>query len=80
MTRKDTFGIDVPRVTRDEAVELMVHHLGLAASYFEATPEDAGAQVSDEIRRALDGPAVAASLAFATVIHSEFEEMKERDE
>lgn len=35
-----TVGVDAPRVTRDRAVELMIHHLELAAMYFEATPED----------------------------------------
>lgn len=42
--------IDVPPVTEDEAVELMVHHLALAAAYYEAVPED-GAAVRGEVER-----------------------------
>lgn len=31
--------VDAPPVRRSEAVKLMVHHLELAAMYFEATPD-----------------------------------------
>jgi len=34
-----TYGIDIPPVTQDEALELMLHHLSIAQAYFEATPE-----------------------------------------
>lgn len=33
-------GIDVIPVREADAITLMVHHLSLAAAYFEATPED----------------------------------------
>jgi hypothetical protein len=33
-------GLDAPRVRRSDAITLMVHHLMLAAMYFEATPDD----------------------------------------
>jgi len=39
-----------PRVTRDEALELMVHHLQLAAMYYEATSHDESA-VAIEVNR-----------------------------
>ena len=41
---------DGPRVSRDAALELMVHHLQLAHSYFQNTIEDAATK-RDEARR-----------------------------
>lgn len=36
-----TIGVDAPRVTdEEEALVLMLHHLRLAAMYFEATPNE----------------------------------------
>lgn len=43
--------IDPPPVSRDAAVEIVVHHLAIAATYFEATPEDYGKQIEEEVRR-----------------------------
>jgi hypothetical protein len=42
--------IDAPRVSRDAALELMVHHLQLAHSYFQCTIDDADAK-RDEAHR-----------------------------
>jgi hypothetical protein len=39
--------IDIPTVTADEALELMAHHLSLAAAYFEAIPTDAAANLAE---------------------------------
>lgn len=48
----ERFSIDPPLVTADEACELMLHHLRLAAAYFEATPEDRRcAQLLQELER-----------------------------
>lgn len=35
-----TFPIDPPQVTEDEAAVFMIHHLQLAAAYFEVSPPD----------------------------------------
>src|SRR5205814_558921 len=48
-------GVDARRVTRDEAVELMCHHLTLAVTYYEATPDD-DATVLTETERILSDP------------------------
>lgn len=39
------------KVHRDEAVEHTVHHLMLAAMFFEATPDDRGRQIVQELMR-----------------------------
>lgn len=44
-------GLDAFPVTEDEAVELVVHHLKLAAMFFANTPEDKGRQLNEELRR-----------------------------
>lgn len=44
---------DAASVTRDEAVEYVIHHLRLAAMFFECTPDDRGAQIHEEIGRLL---------------------------
>ena len=49
-SRIDKLGVDVPRVTRDEALELCAHHLKLATMYFEAVP-DLTPHVIAEFRR-----------------------------
>lgn len=43
--------IDVLPVNEDLAVELFIHHAALAASYFEATPDDKCAQIKEELDR-----------------------------
>ncbi len=43
--------LDPPPVSRDAAVEIVVHHLALAATYFEATPDDRCAQLLEEVER-----------------------------
>lgn len=43
--------IDAPPVTRDEAVELCIYHLRLAAMYYEATPDDDNKQLEEELQR-----------------------------
>lgn len=40
MTGSRKVNIDAPQVTEDEAQELMFYHLGMAAAYFAASPED----------------------------------------
>lgn len=90
MVTHKRFQIDLQTsVSRDEAVELCIHHLQLAAAYFEATPHDAGAQLAEEIQRAVrasasgtvpyDPPWARAACAWAEHIRWVFECMKEDD-
>lgn len=53
MPKAITVGVDVPPVRERDAVLLMVHHLGLAFSYFEATP-DTQVQALTELHDAFD--------------------------
>jgi hypothetical protein len=48
--RIDKLGLDAPRVTPDEALELCAHHLKLATMYFEAVPK-LMPEVIEEFRR-----------------------------
>lgn len=81
-------GLDtLPRVTDDEAVELMVHHLDLAAIYYKNTPDDLAA-VETEVKRLMtrdppgfEGDAWAGALAFLRAISEYHEKLKaEQDE
>lgn len=79
MTRKDdAVGVDAPDTTRDEATELMVHHLQLAAMYFEATPES-DAETREEVRRLLadDDRALAGALPFYEALVAHYDAMKD---
>jgi hypothetical protein len=71
---------DSLHLTRDEAAELMIHHLRLAAMLFEATPEDNGTQVNDEIDR-LHGTEIWAPAArmFNSSLVDAYNRMKDRD-
>lgn len=76
----ETIIIDAPEVTRDAAVEHMVHHLQLAAMYFEAVPESYD-DVRDEMLRLIknDDRSIGPALAWFSHIHKYYEDMKERD-
>lgn len=64
-----TFGLDAPRTTRDEAVELCIHHLRLAWMYFDAVPDDGNSQLLEELSRVM---------AFAAAALKYHEELKRR--
>lgn len=73
-------GIDARRVTRDEALELMVHHLCLAVSYYEATPEDEAA-VAAEVTRLLAepgriGPELTGATAFLGALNKFYADLR----
>lgn len=77
-------GIDARRVTRDEATELMAHHIALAVSYYEATPADESA-VRVEVERLFDdgvsgrtGPEVTAARAFLTALNAYYANLKKK--
>lgn len=79
-------GIDARRVTRDEAVEFMIHHLVLATAYYEATPNDEAA-VLIEVVRILnndfqkEGPELTGARAFVAALNDYYARLKkEQDE
>jgi hypothetical protein len=79
-------GIDARRVTRDEAVEFMIHHLVLATAYYEATPNDE-ADVLNETVRILnndiqrEGPELTGARAFLAALNTYYARLKkEQDE
>jgi hypothetical protein len=76
-------GLDAPRVRRSDAITLMVHHLMLAAMYFEATPDDITPSL-DEIMdeaNALEArdPKIIAAIVWLKSIHESYEKMKDDD-
>lgn len=80
-----TVGLDAPRVTADEAVELCIHHLQLAAMYFEATPDDTE-QLLTEARRIMlrevpsyDTPGYHAAVVWIADIAATYNQMKDDD-
>lgn len=77
----DLLGISNLEVTQDEAVELCLHHLALAATFFEATPDDNNTQIIEELNRRyhMSNDVIAGSRGFLTAIHSYHEKLKEED-
>ncbi len=78
-------GVDPPRVTRDQALELMVHHLELAAMYYEATPKDHEAVKTEAERLIMEKelvghvpPALLAMRSWLHTINNVYKEMERR--
>lgn len=70
------------RVTRDEATELMAHHLSLAAIFYEATPHDEAAVLA-EVERLLasgipdhDGPELIGARAWLAAMNARYAALK----
>ncbi len=82
--KKGLIGVDAPRVHPDVAVELMTHHLQLAATYFEATPDNETATLTEMMRiMRLQNPTkdfisgeMAGALAWFTEISRHYAKMK----
>lgn len=51
MRDPDAVGLDAPRVHPADAVKLMVHHLQLAAMYFEAVPDEHAPSLAEMARQ-----------------------------
>jgi len=68
-----TYTIDAPSVTEDEAMDLMLHHLALAAAYFEATPEDMGALAIAASTKFPDRIPQRAVHLFIEALHADYE-------
>jgi len=71
---------DAPPLTRDEATEICVYHLRMAASLFQLVPDDENVTLLEEIKRVMedDFEKVAAE-AWATVILRQYNLLKEGD-
>lgn len=54
MSSTTPVGLDAFPVSSDEAVELTIHHLKLAAMFFMNTPDDGGEQLQEEIVRQIE--------------------------
>lgn len=69
--------VDAPRTTSKQAVELMVHHLQLAAMYFEAAPLNTEKIITKclELIRDEDSPSARASIAFLRALDKYFIEL-----
>jgi len=83
---KPKLGIDVPPVTEDEALELMIHHLSLAASYYEATPNNYDNNYKEMERimtlhniPSYTSPALKAARVWLHAIDEDFKRMKNDD-
>lgn len=76
-------GLDtMRRVTRDEATELMAHHIALACLYYEAAPADEAAVLA-EVERLLssgiedyDGRDVVAARGFLAAMNAYYARLK----
>lgn len=75
----DRISYDVPKVTRDEATELMIYHLRMAAGLFQATPEDVSLVDKEIMRICEDEVERLPALAFVRTINQIYEAMKEDD-
>lgn len=73
------YGIDVPRVTNDEATELCVYHLQMASAYFQAAPDDMNKSLIEEIKRKMqnDSYAISPAMHWAEHIWSIYEAGKD---
>lgn len=83
---KNTIRTDGLTVTRDEATELMVHHLRLAQLFYEASPKK-DADLISETKRIMDRydipgyqpPELVAALAWLETINKVYNDMKKDD-
>jgi hypothetical protein len=74
---------DPPKMTRDEATELCVYHLRMAASLFQLIPDDENEALRREILRQtrgdIDEVDVTPAMLWAASIHAAYDRMKDRD-
>ncbi len=74
---------NLPRVTRDEALELMIHHLQMASVYYEAVPGDEDSNRAElerimgrEIVGAYVPPELPAARAWLTSMDTSYAQLK----
>lgn len=77
MDKTQIINVDAPRTTSKQAIELMVHHLQLAAMYFEATPLDVEKLITECLELIGDdgGSCAKASIAFLRAIDKYFNDL-----
>lgn len=63
--------IDMVSVTEDDAVKFMIHHLSLAASYFEAVPINTG-PIKTAIRHTLPDMAAEAAIDWLNRLDAQY--------
>ena len=74
------YSFDGPSLTRDEATELCVYHLRVAAALFQIVPDDGNVALNDEIQRQCEGIAdINAAKRWAEVMLADYEDMKRND-
>lgn len=73
---------DPPKLTRDEATELCVYHLRMAAAYFQLVPDDGNKSLQEEIKRQCDDDECAdlPAQVWAEKIFDIYEKMKHGDD
>lgn len=78
---REQYGFDGPKVTRDEATELCVYHLRLAAALYQVVPEDDNFALSHELERQfasdIDHVAIEPAKAWAQLMLDGYNKVKE---
>lgn len=78
MSKEPVWPGELPRVHADEAARLVVHHLAIAAAYYESTPHDNDGVVIAELKRVFEeegAPAFEAALAWLRAIFLAYEKL-----
>ena len=79
----EKLGLDAGRFTRDEATELCVYHLRMAAAFYQLVPDDDNEALRSEIIRQNQGNLVEVDITpamlWAGAMYAAYNEMKERD-
>ena len=73
----------MPFITVDnqnEATLLMVHHLHLAAMYFELTHDDHGRHATDVIKKKMEHEHRDAAISFIAVLCSYYEDLRKDED
>lgn len=79
MSTSKRYRYDAPEITRDEATELCVHHLRMAAALFQVVPDDNNSSIVDEIhRQCAEDIEKFPALAWVQQIHRMYEKLAER--
>lgn len=79
----ERLGYDAPKLTRDEATELCVYHLRMAASLFQLVPDDDNESLNSEIDRQCSDDILEIDAKpmklWGQAILAAYDEMKDRD-
>lgn len=79
----DRMSYDPPKLTQDEATELCVYHLRMAASLFQLVPDDENVALNSEIDRQgksdIDSVDILPAKAWAAAILEAYDKMKRLD-